>query len=105
MLLLSLLGGIGFYIIVYTGFLYAYVSHSAIWLNTCIPVSTFLLSLLLVGRDFSQDDFRVFLTIVASILLMIGYGLWTQSYQFSVGDAFFFVGSIFWAAYTLLLKK
>lgn len=105
MLILSLFGGIGYCVIVYTGFLYAPVSHSAIWLNTCIPVSTFLLSLLLIGRDYAQDDLKVFLIIVASIVLMVGYGLWTASYQFSIGDVFFFIGSMFWAAYTLLLKK
>lgn len=105
MLALSLLGGIGYCVIVYTGFLYAPVSHSAIWLNTCIPVSTFVLSVLLIGRDFSKDDLRVFCIIVASILLMITYGLWTQSYVFSIGDLLFFIGSLFWAGYTLLLKK
>lgn len=104
-LLLSMFGGLGYCLIVYTGFLYAPVSHSAIWLNTCIPVSTFLLSWLFIGKGHSADDLKVFCVIVTAIVLMVVYGLLTGSYMFSIGDLFFLVGSMFWAAYTLLLKR
>ncbi|WP_347455207.1 DMT family transporter [Acinetobacter thermotolerans] len=105
MLVLSLFGGIGYCAIVYAGFLFAPVSHSAIWLNTCIPVSTFFLSWLLISKQVSSQDLKVLFTILSAIAVMLIYGLSTGSYQFSIGDLFFFFGSIFWSAYTLLLKK
>jgi len=105
MLFLSLFGGIGYSAIVYTGFLFAPVSHSAIWLNTCIPVSTFILSWLLWRKEGPPQDVKVFITIVFAIMSMLIYGLATGTYQFSIGDLLFFIGSMFWATYTLLLKK
>lgn len=105
MLLLSLFGGIGYCAIVYAGFLFAPVSHSAIWLNTCIPVSVFILSWLLISKEISKQDLYVLITILFAITAMVIYGLSTDTYQFSIGDLFFFIGSIFWATYTILLKK
>ena len=34
---------------------------------------------------------------------MVAY--FTQSYIFSIGDLYFFIGSLFWAAYTLLIRQ
>lgn len=105
LLLLSIFGGVGYCAIVYTAFLFAPVSHSAIWLNTCIPLSAFILTWLFIKDGISVKDFKVFITIFIAIIFMLIYGFVTGTYQFSIGDLLFFVGSIFWATYTLLLKK
>lgn len=104
-LILSLFGGVGYCAIVYLGFLYAPVTHSAIWLNACIPVSIFLLSALCMKQPVQKDEVRVFTTIVVSIVGMLMVGYFSQSYIFSIGDLCFFIGSLFWAAYTLLIRK
>lgn len=103
-IILSLFGGVGYCLIVYTGFLYAPVSHSAIWLNSCIPISTFLLTWFFLKKN-NFNNLGSFFIILGAIGLMLIYGLLTNTYIFSIGDIFFFFGSIFWAAYTLLLKK
>lgn len=95
---MSLFGGVGYCAIVYLGFLYAPVTHSAIWLNACIPVSIFLLSYLCMKNSVQKDEARVFMTILASIICMLMVGYFTQSYIFSIG-------SLFWAAYTLLIRQ
>lgn len=102
--ILSLFGGVGYCAIVYLGFLYAPVTHSAIWLNACIPVSIFLLSFLCMRKSLQTDEVWVFTTILASIICMLMVGYFTQSYIFSMGDLCFFIGSLFWAAYTLLIR-
>ena len=103
-LILSLFGGVGYCLIVYAGFLYAPVSHAAIWLNACIPVSTFFLSWVFFKKNLQIADYWTVLLIISSIVGMLLYGYSTQNYQFSIGDICFFVGSIFWASYTLLVK-
>lgn len=103
-LLLSLFGGVGYCLIVYAGFLYAPVAHAAIWLNACIPVSTFFLCWIFFRKDLQAFDYLTVFLIVSFIVGMLIYGYLTQRYQFSIGDICFFVGSIFWASYTLLVK-
>lgn len=103
--ILSLFGGVGYCAIVYLGFLYAPVTHSAIWLNACIPVSIFLLSYIFMKKQIQKDEVWVVTTILVSIVLMLTVGYFTHSYIFSIGDVCFFIGSLFWAAYTLCIKQ
>jgi drug/metabolite transporter (DMT)-like permease len=110
-LLLGLFGGVGYAVLAYTAFIYAPAAHGSVLMPGLLPLTTALLSVLLLGEVLSRPRKLGLLLIFCGGLLVGGASIW-QAYTDSAtgsqvwkGDVLFVTASSCWAFYTVLCRK
>jgi drug/metabolite transporter (DMT)-like permease len=107
-LVLAALGGLGYGLLIYSGFALAPATHAGILVNGGIPFSTALLSALVLGHRPSGKA-MLSLVIVGLGIAAIGMQSLSQATGASehqwLGDGFFLAAAICFAAFGLLLKR
>jgi drug/metabolite transporter (DMT)-like permease len=109
--LLGLFGGVGYAVLAYSAFTFAPAAHGSVLMPGLLPLSTALLSVLVLGEVLSRGRQLGLLLILCGGLLVGGASLW-QAYSDSSaggqvwkGDLLFVMASSCWAFYTVLCRK
>jgi drug/metabolite transporter (DMT)-like permease len=110
-LLLGLFGGVGYAVLAYSAFTFAPAAHGSVLMPGLLPLTTALLSVLLLGEVLSKPRQLGLLLILCGGLLVGGASLW-KAYadsnaggQVWKGDVLFVCASSCWACYTVLCRK
>ena len=109
--LLGLFGGVGYAVLAYSAFTFAPAAHGSVLMPGLLPLSTALLSVLLLGEVLNRGRKLGLLLILCGGLLVGGASIW-QAYVDSAsgssvwkGDLLFVCASSCWAFYTVLCRK
>ena len=109
--LLGLFGGVGYAVLAYSAFTFAPAAHGSVLMPGLLPLSTALLSVLLLGEVLNRGRRLGLLLILCGGLLVGGASIW-QAYVDSAsgssvwkGDLLFVCASSCWAFYTVLCRK
>ena len=109
--LLGLFGGVGYAVLAYSAFTFAPAAHGSVLMPGLLPLSTALLSVLLLGEVLNKGRKLGLLLILCGGLLVGGASL-LQAYTDSAsggsvwkGDVLFVCASSCWAFYTVLCRK
>ncbi|MCL1622817.1 DMT family transporter [Moraxella sp. Tifton1] len=102
-ILLAMVGGVGYSCLVYTGFALAPVVHGAVFLNGMIPVATALLIWLFFGSRPDADTKISLWIIILTVLMMTGMIL-MGAYTFNLGDVIFLACAFCWSGFGILIK-
>jgi drug/metabolite transporter (DMT)-like permease len=107
-LLFSVFGGIGYSVVVYTGFRLAPAAHAAVLLPGTLPFATAVIAWLWLRQKPSPAQrsalLLVFIGIVLTAADTLTHGAHLTSMQM-LGDLLFLCGSSSWAMFTLLLRR
>ncbi|QPC42776.1 DMT family transporter [Kaustia mangrovi] len=104
-LLLALLGGLGFALLAYSGFALAPAAHGAVLLHGTLPLSTFVLVMLLDPAQSRRATTSGLALIAVGVALMAWDSLRTASAQQLLGDAFLLLASFCWSAYGVMARR
>lgn len=104
-LVLALLGGIGYSCAVYSGFSFAPAAHAAIWLNGFLPVCTAVAAWVVLKENFSSHTWISLFFMALGLGGMMAAMLYEGQFSLTIGDAFFVLGAVFWGVYTVFLKR
>ena len=109
--LLGLFGGVGYAILAYSAFTFAPAAHGSVLMPGLLPLSTALLSVLLLGEVLNKGR-KLGLLLIACGGLLVGGASILQAYTDSAsgssvwkGDVLFVCASSCWAFYTVLCRK
>ncbi|MFM7330951.1 MAG: DMT family transporter [Brachymonas sp.] len=109
--LLGLFGGVGYAVLAYSAFTFAPAAHGSVLMPGLLPLTTALLSVLLLGESLSRGRKLGLILIFCGGLLVGGASIW-QAYADSAsgsqvwkGDVLFVTASSCWAFYTVLCRK
>ncbi len=109
--LLGLFGGVGYAVLAYSAFTFAPAAHGSVLMPGLLPLTTALLSVLLLGEMLNKGRKLGLLLILCGGLLVGGASIW-QAYAASSsgsqvwrGDVLFVCASSCWAFYTVLCRK
>lgn len=111
---LGMIGGVGFAVLVYSAFTFAPAAHGSVLMPGLLPLSTALLSVLLLGEVLSKGRKLGLLLILMGGLLVGGVSLIKAYTDYSdssaggqvwKGDVLFVCASSCWATYTVLCRK
>ncbi len=109
--LLGLFGGVGYAVLAYSAFTFAPAAHGSVLMPGLLPLSTALLSVLLLGEVLNRGRKLGLLLILCGGLLVGGASI-LQAYADSAsgsqvwkGDVLFVTASSCWAFYTVLCRK
>ena len=109
--LLGLFGGVGYAVLAYSAFIFAPAAHGSVLMPGLLPLTTALLSVLLLGEVLNKGRKLGLLLILCGGLLVGGASIW-QAYADSAsgsqvwkGDVLFVCASSCWAFYTVLCRK
>ena len=102
---LALFGGLGYGLLVYSGFSFAPTAHAGVFVNGGIPFWTVVLVSVMAGFRISRQ-ILVALLLSASGLFMIGFDSLTgpRTSNEWIGDAFFLLAAMSWAIFGLLMR-
>jgi drug/metabolite transporter (DMT)-like permease len=109
--LLGLFGGVGYAVLAYSAFVFAPAAHGSVLMPGLLPLTTALLSVLLLGEVLSRPRKLGLLLILCGGLLVGGASLWKAYADSSAGgqvwkgDLLFVTASSCWAFYTVLCRK
>jgi drug/metabolite transporter (DMT)-like permease len=109
--LLGLFGGVGYAVLAYSAFTFAPAAHGSVLMPGLLPLSTALLSVLLLGEVLSRGRKLGLLLILCGGLLVGGASIWlgladsATGSQVWKGDLLFVCASSCWAFYTVLCRK
>jgi len=107
-LMFSLFGGIGYSVVVYTGFRMAPAAHAAVLLPGALPFSTAVIAWLWLRQKPSPSQrialLLVFIGIALTAADTLSHGAHLTGMQM-LGDLLFLCGSSLWAVFTLLLRR
>jgi drug/metabolite transporter (DMT)-like permease len=104
----GLFGGVGYSMLAYSGFLFAPASHASVLLPGTLPLSTAILSVLLLNEKLSKQRVLGLVIIMLGGILVGGMSIWTsfqQGGEIWKGDALFVTASTCWAMYTVQCRK
>ncbi|TAG26670.1 MAG: DMT family transporter [Burkholderiales bacterium] len=108
---LGLFGGVGYAVLAYSAFTFAPAAHGSVLMPGLLPLSTALLSVLLLGEMLNRGRKMGLLLILCGGVLVGGASIW-QAYADSAsgsqvwkGDLLFVCASSCWAFYTVLCRK
>ena len=105
-LLLALFGGLGYGLLVYSGFAFAPSAHAGIFVNGGIPFWAVVLSAIISGFKLSRHV--VFALALSTCgLLMIGFNSLLSHHNGDewIGDLLFFSAALCWAIFGLLVRR
>lgn len=108
---LGLFGGVGYAVLAYTAFTFAPAAHGSVLMPGLLPLTTALLSVLLLGEVLSKPRKTGLLLILCGGLLVGGASIWKAYADSSTGgqvwkgDVLFVMASSCWAFYTVLCRK
>ena len=104
---IGLFGGVGFGILVYTGFFYAPAAHGSVLMTGSLPLWTTLFSLWLLGERVTAARALSVTLIVAGGLLVGGASLLMVFSGGDVwkGDLLFMAASMCWSMYSVLVRR
>lgn len=105
-MVLALFGGLGYAILVYSGFAFAPSAHAGIFVNGGIPFWAVLLTAFITGFKLSRHVVFA-LGLSTCGLVMIGFNslLSTHDADQWIGDILFFSAALCWAIFGLLVKR
>lgn len=104
-LLLALCGGIGYSLLVYSGFSYAPTAHAAIFVNGGIPFWTVLILAALSGFRIAPGTLLALAVSLAGIVLIAWESVFLASGSgYWQGDLLFLLAAASWAAFGLLMR-
>jgi drug/metabolite transporter (DMT)-like permease len=109
--LLGLFGGVGYAVLAYSAFTFAPAAHGSVLMPGLLPLSTALLSVLLLGEVLSRVRKLGLGLILCGGLLVGGASIWEAYSDSSAGgqvwkgDLLFVMASSCWAFYTVLCRK
>lgn len=107
-LLFSAFGGIGYSVVVYTGFRMAPAAHAAVLLPGSLPFATAVIAWLWLRHKPSPAQqialMLVFIGITLTAADTLSHGAHLTGTQM-IGDLLFLCGSSSWAVFTLLLRR
>lgn len=107
-LLFSTFGGIGYSVVVYTGFRMAPAAHAAVLLPGALPFATAVIAWLWLRQKPSPAQrialVLVFIGITLTAADTLSHGAHLTGMQM-LGDLLFLCGSSSWAVFTLLLRR
>jgi drug/metabolite transporter (DMT)-like permease len=109
--LLGLFGGVGYAVLAYSAFTFAPAAHGSVLMPGLLPLSTALLSVLVLGEVLSRGR-KLGLGLILCGGLLVGGASLMQAYtdagaggQVWKGDLLFVCASSCWAFYTVLCRK
>jgi drug/metabolite transporter (DMT)-like permease len=109
--LLGLFGGVGYAVLAYSAFTFAPAAHGSVLMPGLLPLSTALLSVLVLGEVLSRVR-KLGLGLILCGGLLVGGASLMQAYtdagaggQVWKGDLLFVCASSCWAFYTVLCRK
>jgi drug/metabolite transporter (DMT)-like permease len=109
--LLGVFGGVAYAVLAYSAFTFAPAAHGSVLMPGLLPLTTALLSVLLLGEVLSKGRKLGLLLILCGGLLVGGASLWKAYADSSAGgqvwkgDLLFVCASSCWAFYTVLCRK
>lgn len=105
-LLLALVGGLGYGLLVYSGFAFAPSAHAGIFVNGGIPFWAVVLSAIVSGFKLSRHVV-IALALSTCGLLMIGFNSLLSHHNGDewIGDLLFFSAALCWATFGLLVRR
>lgn len=105
--ILAMFGGMGYGLLVYSGFAFAPVSHAGILVNGGIPFATVVLAWLALGQRPMPRALAGLLLAGSGILLMgiLSLGAPSGGGQIWLGDTLFLTAALCWAIFGLLMKR
>ncbi len=108
---LGLFGGVGYAVLAYSAFTFAPAAHGSVLMPGLLPLSTALLSVLLLGEVLSSGR-KLGLLLILSGGLLVGGASLLNAYTNAAaggdvwkGDILFVTASSCWAFYTVLCRK
>jgi drug/metabolite transporter (DMT)-like permease len=106
--MVGLLGGIGYSVLAYSGFIYAPAAHASVLLPGSLPLTTTLLSVLFLNERLSAKRGIGLTLILLGGAMVGGYSIWAGLQNGGntwVGDLLFLSASLCWAGYTITCRK
>ena len=105
-MVLALFGGLGYGLLVYSGFAFAPSAHAGIFVNGGIPFWAVVLSAFITGFKLSRHVL-VALGLSTCGLVMIGFNSLLSDHDGDqwIGDILFFGAALSWAIFGLLIKR
>lgn len=102
---LAILGGLGFALLAYTGFLLAPASHGAVLLHGTLPLFTFALGRVISPTQATRGQAIGLATIFAGIIAMAWDSVAAANARALLGDGSLLLASACWSAYGLLARR
>jgi drug/metabolite transporter (DMT)-like permease len=105
--LLGIFGGVLYAVLAYTAFTYAPAAHGSVLMPGMLPLSTALLSVLILKEHLNSGRKLGLLLIFCGALTVGGWSLLKafEGGNVWIGDVLFVCGSSCWALYTVLCRK
>ena len=104
-MVLAVFGGLGYGLLVYSGFAFAPSAHAGIFVNGGIPFWTVVISAILAGFKLSRH-LALALGLSSFGLVMIGFNSLVAHHEGGqwIGDLLFFAAAFCWAIFGLLIR-
>jgi drug/metabolite transporter (DMT)-like permease len=103
--LLAFMGGMGFALFAYAGFLLAPAAHGAVLLHGTVPLFTFLITMLVTRMKASRTKTFGVLMITLGVVMMALDSLLGATLRQLLGDACLLMASICWAGYGIYARR
>lgn len=105
-MVLALFGGLGYGVLVYSGFAFAPTAHAGVFVNGGIPFWTILIVAVMAGFRLAPH-IAVALALSSAGLVLIGYDSLSApgGAQQWVGDVLFLLSALSWAVFGLLMRR
>jgi drug/metabolite transporter (DMT)-like permease len=105
-MVLALFGGLGYGLLVYSGFAFAPSAHAGVFVNGGIPFWTVILTAVLVGVKLSRHVY-IALALSTCGLVMIAFNSMLAQHAPNqwIGDLFFLAAAFCWAVFGLLVRR
>lgn len=105
-MVLALFGGLGYGVLVYSGFAFAPTAHAGVFVNGGIPFWTILIVSVMAGFRLAPH-IAVALALSSAGLVLIGYDSLRApgGEQQWIGDVLFLLSALSWAVFGLLMRR
>lgn len=104
MLILALVGSIGYCTLVYSGFFYAPVAHGVVFLNGTFPLFAALIGYVVLKQGIDKHT-GIGLGIIVATLLLMAVMMIADNARFGIGDVFFILSGACWGLFSVLLRQ
>lgn len=104
-ILLAFMGGMGFALFAYAGFLLAPAAHGGVLLHGTVPLFTFLITMIITRTKASRAKAFGVLMITLGVAMMALDSLFGATLRQLLGDACLLMASICWAGYGIYARR